>query len=376
MNYFASSNNICIFVVHIKSAPTRMKKYFVVFACLASFFPLLVSGQDIHFSQFNLTPLIINPAQAGAYKNMDIILNYKTQWASIASPYVDYNTAYKTMMVAYDQRINQKKWKTKWLSTGVNLSNDKAGDGKMKTMQANGYFGYHTQLSLRSTLGGALVAGFAHRSIDYRPYAWDEQYVNGAYDPLAQSNEPTNVNNKFGYPDVGAGVLYQYNKGQMYTTANEMVIVHSGLAVTHLNKPKYGFYSTSEKLYPKWTGHADALIGIKNTNVSLMPGFIYMHQGPSAEILPGCYFRYMLRAESRFTGFVKGASIMVGTLLRVKDAFIPSVQFEMAEYTIGISYDMNVSGLKSATSGKGGFEISLRYGTPNPFLFKSAASFQ
>ena len=67
---------------------------------------------------------------------------------------------------------------------------------------------------------------------------------------------------------------------------------------------------------------------------------------------------------------------MVGTHLRFKDAFIPSVQLEVAEYTLGFSYDMNVSGLKSATSGKGGFEISLRYGNPNPFLYKSAASFQ
>ena len=111
-----------------------------------------------------------------------------------------------------------------------------------------------------------------------------------------------------------------------------------------------------------------------------MPGFIYMQQGPSSEIYPGCFFRYLLREESKYTGYVKGASIMIGTHLRTStinsDAFIPSVQLEVAEYTIGISYDMNISGLKTASSGKGGFEISLRYGNPNPFLYKSAASFQ
>ena len=163
----------------------------------------------------------------------------------------------------------------------------------------------------------------------------------------------------------------------MYSTANDMFIIHSGLALFHLNKPKYSFYGNAdEKLYVKVIGHVDAIIGIKNTNLALVPGFLYMGQGPSHEILPGCYFRYMLREESKFTGYVKGASIMVGTHLRIKDAFIPSIQLEVAEYTLGISYDMNVSGLKSATSGKGGFEISLRYGNPNPFLYKSAASFQ
>ena len=345
-----------------------MKKYSLIFICF-SLVALVAHAQDIHFSQYNLTPMLINPGQAGAYKAQQAIINYKSQWTSIDKD------AYKTMMLSYDARLKQKQWKTKWLAAGVNLFNDKAGDGNMKTMQANGYFGYHTQTSDKSTLGGCLSVGFAQRSIDYTKLTWDEQYINGAFDPAAQSNEPTGVN-KFGYPDFGLGVLYQYTKGQMYSTANDMVIIHTGLGITHLNAPKYSYYGTDEKLYTKVIGHLDALVGIKNTNFSVLPGLLYMSQGPASEILPGCYFRYMLREESKFTGFVKGASIMFGTHLRVKDAFIPSVQFEMAEYTIGISYDMNVSGLKTATAGKGGFEISLRYGNPNPFLYKSAASFQ
>ncbi len=348
-----------------------MKKYLLVvpFFCLCILFS--ASGQDIHFSQYNLTPLLVNPAQAGAYKALEVTANYKSQWSSI-SP----NAPYQTMMLSYDGRFNQKKWKTRWLALGVNLFNDKAGDGGMRTMQGNISFGYHTQLSQKSTLGGCLVGGYAMRSIDYSKLTWDEQYVNGAYNPSASSNEPVS-SGSYGFADFGLGVLYQYTKGQMYSSANDMVIVHVGAAATHLNSPQYSFYANSKQtLYPKITGHFEALIGIKNSNLSLIPGLIYNHQGPSSEVLPGCYFRYMLKEESKFTGYVKGASIMIGTHYRVKDAFIPSVQFEMAEYTIGISYDFNVSNLTTATSAKGGFEISLRYGNPNPFLFKSAASFQ
>lgn len=351
-----------------------MKKYFVVASFLLSTFPFSAIGQDIHFSQYNLTPLVINPAQAGAYKNFEVIANYKSQWTSI-SP-----NAYKTIMLAADGRLMQKKWKTSWLGTGINLFQDKAGEGSMKTMQANISFGYHTQLNDNNVLGGCLLAGFAGRSIDYSKLTWDEQYdpnsTGGVNTSLPSGEESLQGKNKFGYPDFGLGILYQFNKGQMYSTANDMIIIHAGLALTHLNKPKYSYYGSDEKLYMKTVGHLDALIGVKNTNLAIAPGFLYMGQGPSGEFLPGMYFRYMLREESKFTGFVKGASIMVGTHLRIKDAFIPSVQLEIAEYTLGISYDMNVSGLKSATSGKGGFEISLRYGNPNPFLYKSAASFQ
>ncbi|MEK6614582.1 MAG: PorP/SprF family type IX secretion system membrane protein [Bacteroidota bacterium] len=349
-----------------------MKKYFIIGAFLLSTFSFSAFGQDIHFSQYNLTPLIINPAQAGAYKNIEAILSYKSQWTSI-SP-----NAYKTVMLAYDQRMMQKKWKTSWLTGGINLFQDKAGDGNMKTMQGNIAFGYHTMLNDKNVFGGALFAGFAQRSIDYSALTWDEQYQNGVFDPInnPSGEVPLQNNNKFGYPDFGLGILYQYNKGQRYSTGNSMVNIHAGLSLFHLNTPTYSYYSSGEKIYMKVLGHADALIGIKRTNLAIAPGFLYMGQGPSSEILPGCYFRYMLREESQFTGFVKGASIMIGTHLRLKDAFIPSVQLEVAEYTIGLSYDTNVSGLKSATSGKGGFEIHLRYGNPNPFLYKSAASFQ
>jgi type IX secretion system PorP/SprF family membrane protein len=347
-----------------------MKKYFAAGAFVLSV--LAVFGQDIHFSQYNLTPLIINPANAGASKKFEAIANYKSQWTSI-SP-----NAYKTINIATDGRLLQKKWKTRWLAAGLNIFSDKAGEGSMKTLQGTASLGYHTQLNDKNVLGGCLEAGYASRSIDYTQLTWDEQYQNGTYNAAnASGEELLQGKSKFGYPDFGLGLLYQYNKGQMYSTANDMVMVHVGLALHHLNAPKYSFYgSPDEQLYTKVVGHADALIGVKNTNLAVLPGILYMKQGPSTEILPGVYFRYMLREESKFTGYVKGAAILIGTHMRVKDAFIPSVQLEIAEYTIGLSYDMNVSGLKSATTGRGGFEISLRYGNPNPFQYRSAASFQ
>lgn len=346
-----------------------MRKYFLIPSVFCSLFALSAFGQDIHFSQFNLTPLLVNPAHTGAYKSLDVIASYKSQWSSI-SP-----NAYKTAMLAFDQRFMQKKWRTSWLAAGGTLFNDKAGDGNMKTIQGNISLAYHTQLSDKHTLGGALLAGFAQKSIDFSRLTWDEQYSNGVFDPNAQSNEPGGAT-KISYPDFGLGILYQYNKGQLYSTANDMIIVHAGLAITHLNRPNSSYYNANEKLYMKITGHADAIIGVKGTNFAFVPGVLYMSQGPATEILPGCFFRYMLREESKFTGYIKGASIMLGTHMRIKDAFIPAIQIEMAEYTLGLSYDLNISGLKSATSGKGGFEISLRYSNPNPFLYKSAASFQ
>jgi len=46
----------------------------------------------------------------------------------------------------------------------------------------------------------------------------------------------------------------------------------------------------------------------------------------------------------------------------------------MDNYTLCISYDTNISTLTAATTGRGGFEICLRFGAPNPFLYQNAKS--
>jgi type IX secretion system PorP/SprF family membrane protein len=336
-----------------------MKKKFIGILFLVCVLRLSSFGQDIHFSQFSFTPLLVNPAQVGAYKMHQVILNYKSQWTTIQPD------AYKTMMLSYDGRIMQKKWRTKWIGAGVTISNDKAGEGNMKTMQANAFVGYHVQLNSQNYLGAGLQGGFSQRSIDHTKLLWEQQT-----DPNINNLA---IDNKYGYPDVGLGVLYQYRKGQVYSKDNNMMIIRVGLSISHLNRPTYSYLGSGEKLYAKFAGHVDALIGVKRTGFALMPGFLYMHEGPASEIFPGSYFRYTIGDPSKSNG--KGTAIMIGTHFRVKDAFIPSMQFEYAEYTLGISYDMNISGFKSATSGKGGFEIALRYGIYPP-TNKSSASFK
>lgn len=342
----------------------------VLLMLFISLFNAASFGQDVHLSQYHLTPLLINPAQAGAYTNFELIANYKTQWTSI------YPNTFKTIMFTYDGYVIPKKWRKKRLAAGLNIFNDRGGMGNMSTTQANASIGYHARLSSQSMLGAALLGGFYQRNIKYGSFAWDEQYQNGAYNPAHPTGEASSQNDQsIISPDVGAGILYQYTKREKYTGANDLLVIHAGLALFHVNRPQYSFYGFPEKLYEKKVCHADVLFGLKNTGFAVMPGFIYMSQGPSSEIYSGCFLRYKLQEQLKFTGLVKSTSFVVGTHVRAGDAIIPSFQLEMGDYTIGISYDVNISGLRTATSGKGGFEIGLRYGNLSQFMYKSAASF-
>jgi len=83
-------------------------------------------------------------------------------------------------------------------------------------------------------------------------------------------------------------------------------------------------------------------------------------------------FRYQLKESAKITGFVKGSSISAGAYYRNQDAIIATILYEVSQYSVGVSYDVNLSGLRTASNGNGGFEISLRYVSPNPFLYSKS----
>ena len=112
------------------------------------------------------------------------------------------------------------------------------------------------------------------------------------------------------------------------------------------------------------------------TSFSILPNLILLKQGPSTEINVGALIRYSIREESKYTGFLKETALFFGVFSRTGDALIPTVMFEVANYSVGFSYDINTSDLKDATGGNGGVEISLRFINPNPFKYGKGSRFQ
>jgi type IX secretion system PorP/SprF family membrane protein len=333
---------------------------------LASFicFTFLATAQDIHFSQFWMAPLIQNPAMAGAEYDMQAGLNYKDQWKSVETPY-------KTINASYDMALSKQDKKDGFWAGGINVFSDKAGDSEMGTLQANLSFAYHLYISDKSKLGLGVMGGFVQRSINYSSLKWGSQYNGYNYDSSLPAGEPLGVTS-ISYVDLGTGLVWTYDKGEKYMTGNDQVKATAGVAVFHPHQPDYSFYKTGEKLNMKYVAHANVLIGVGNSLLSIVPGFIYYRQGSASELLAGSMFRYLLKAESQYTGFITGSALSFGAHFRTRDAFIASMLLEMGSYSLGVSYDLNTSDLNTASSGRGGIEISLRFLNPNPFLSKSS----
>ncbi len=317
-------------------------------------------AQDPHFSQYRMTSLMVNPGNAGFNYNLRAAANYRQQWKSVATPF-------STSAFSFDMNTSKKKNNKGSIGVGLQFLNDKAGDAKMGMTQGNINVSGILQLDEKSKLSLGLMGGFGQRTIDYSALRWENQYQNGAFDANNTTGENLGSNSTT-YMDAGAGFVWQYGKDPGYITQNNGVKVNFGASVSHFGLPSTSYFGSSiEKMNTKFIAHGSVEFGKENTNLTFIPEFYFVQQGPQREILIGNVFRYLINEGSKVTGFVKSSAVSLGVNYRVKDALITSIMLEYANYSVGFSYDINISSLSTSSNSRGGFEIALRFVTPNPF---------
>lgn len=340
---------------------TATKVLTITAAALLSFGSM--QAQDMHFSQFYMSPLNQNPAMAGAAFDVEATLNYKEQWKSIGTPF-------KTIGASYNARLNKRRMVKGIWGGGVNVFSDKAGDSQMGTTNMHAATAYHWFLNSYHTLGIGVSGGFGQRSIKYDALQWGNQYDGSSYNPALGSGEVGGLA-AFGFGDFGAGIVWGYNNptGYKQVTDNHDHKFNLGASIYHGHRPGLSFYNDKNvKVHAKYVLHGNGVFSVKNSNLAWVPGFFVYMQGPATQYYAGLMARYKLTQDSKFTGFQKGSAISIGGYMRARDAFVAATMLEFSHFAIGLSYDVTTSKLVTANTGRGGLELALRYVTPNPFV--------
>lgn len=354
-----------------------MKFNVIVFSSLLYFFQVNVYAQDFHFSQFNENPSLINPALTGASSVLRASLVYKDQWRSVTTPYTTYG-------FSFESKFKTSNWETvdprrsmtfkksyNRMAGGISVYNDKAGVAKMGTFQTNLSLAMFFPLSNVSSLSLGLQGSFVQRKVDANRLIYPSQYNGTTYDANLASGEIYTQQN-FIYPELGAGIVWSYGHNEKSIAANNQFKSLIGFSTYHINQPKQNFIgsTTSDRLYRKYVFHGNVLIGIPNSMVAIVPSWLAQFQGPTKEIVAGMMIKYYMSDDSKYTGLKQRSAIGVGFYYRSADAFITNLLIEKGKYAVGFSYDINASGLTRASKSRGGFEITLRMVTPNPFLYQ------
>ena len=339
-----------------------MKRILFIAVLLALIVPQS-KAQDIHFSQYFHTPLIVNPAFTGVFGgDQRAMLIYRNQWSSVATPY-------KTFGGSFDTRMFDKRNGNFSLGTGLGVYKDVAGDSDFGITNVVLSLSGIIQINDKQHFTVGAQGGFEQRSINNTDLIWDSQYNGSGFDPDLSSQENTNYGQGVNGGDLNVGVGWVYSESKKSIVANDVFAIKFGAVYQHLTQQNLDFGGTTDKLYSKLAFHGESNLSVSSTNFSLRPSFLYQKQGPSQEIMVGSLFRYAFGHDSQYTGLMNQTALFFGLHARLGDALIPSVGYEIANWKITASYDANMSGLSTVSNGVGGFEISLIFVNPNPFNY-------
>lgn len=314
-----------------------------------------VSAQDIHFSQFYMSPLNLNPALTGVMNcNTRFVANYRNQWASALGA-----NAYNTYSASYDQKVPVGR--SDYFGIGASFFGDVAGASRFGTQHGGLSLSYSKKMGGYRKKSHYLVIGaeaaLANRGIRQDNLQWGSQHDgNGGFDASLPTNENIDRYN-FLWGDISAGILW-------FSVLDKNTNFYIGGAFHHLNQPNQSFYPGSfEPLDGRFTFHAGGQVLIRN-RISLLPNVVAMFQGPHREFNLGSSLRFAMGNRASDQSWQAGAWARVGRQqdggVHV-DAIVLATRFDYEEYGLGFSYDINVSSLSAATRGNGAFEFSLVY---------------
>lgn len=302
-------------------------------------------AQDIHFSQFYEAPLLRNPSLAGIFTgDIRAQVVYRDQWNSFTNAYRSgsFNGEYKMPVGSSDD----------FLTIGLQMLYDKAGTVALTSTHLLPALNYHKALSSDRNmyLSVGFMGGLVQKSIDRSKITTDNQFVGGAYNP-AVANGETFANATYHYLDGSVGASFNSSFGE----ENENNLFF-GIAYHHLNRPSNSFYrSANAALHPKWVYSGGVKFQV-NEQAFFNLQADYSKQGTATEIIGGALYGYKIGDPENPDYTLYG-----GLFMRFKDALIPAMKIDYNPFSIGLSYDVNISQLKTASQGRGGFELSVTY---------------
>lgn len=312
---------------------------------------MVVRAQDIHFSMYNLSPLSMNPANTGNYNgDWRIMGNYRSQWKEISKAYNTYSIGGDVNVYPFNQNV----------AGGIYFISDKSG-GNLNVNKIFVSGAIHKKLAgFKISIG--IQPGVVIKSIDFNSHTFPNQlnWNTGQFDNSLANNESYN-RQRLVYFDLNTGfnISYRFKK----------IEPEIGGSNFHLNMPNESFYVQKNKL-PIRQIYFGSLRYYLSNRFAVVPNTVVNITTKANDWIFGLNLEYTLSKTTFFENKLFGGFMWRKGVNRISDAAIVNVGLKYSNYTIGFSYDINVSPLKTATDYKGAYEIALIYTGKNTRLHK------
>ena len=192
-----------------------MKKIITLISIILVSTPVL--AQDPIYTQYFMVPQTINPSFTAFMETTSAGVIHRSQWPDakikINSNYAFLNTWVESLNSGF----------------GVNFLSQRESFTDYSLTQINGSYTYRVQLSDDWYFHPALEIGYGRKSYGFQNLILEDQLNIETGNINSVSIDPLGANNKAGYFDIGAGVLFNNEYGWI------------GASLRHLNKPNISF---------------------------------------------------------------------------------------------------------------------------------------
>lgn len=311
-----------------------------------------VSAQDNYLSQLTEMPMMRNPSLPGLLKdcNNQFTAAYRTQWQSVTVPY---RTGVANLEMRFNHPLDVPNQEENYWSGGLQAMYDQAGSIAYNNFQLAAAGIYNNRLFENVYLRSGGMLSYQTTRFDPTKATWDSEFSNGEY-----------------RPGTNSGSIYFTQKHQWNLSIG--VVAHN---IVHFQvkdnwQPEWYAGVGVYQAFGKKTGIPDSIKGFTSRfaftsgltipigySTTLSALFDYNVQGVNG-LLKSVNFN-----RTDFGVFINYSAKLVaiggGCLIRWDDAIVPKIKLLFNRYNIGASYDINLSQLKVASSGRGAFEVTL-----------------
>ena len=316
---------------------------------VAMLFTGALKAQDVHFTQYFTSPLTLNPATTGLVdEDLRLAADFRQQWSSVSPhPYV-------TGTLSYDMALLKGKLpEGDALGIGIMGLYDKSGSGGLTNTTVGLSLAYHKAFGYDRLqhISFGLQANYVMKSLDFASLTFEDMNVPGS--GLIGSTHENFTSSTLSYADFNGGLMYS---GKV----TDHVTCYAGYSYYHLTQPVETFLSNeNHQIHARQTAYLGASVEM-NANTVLYASGLYQSQAAATEVLLGAAVGFVLNPGHDME-FQKNTIFYVGGWYRYGDAVAPYVGIEWSKMRIGFSYDVNISSFTPATTGVGGYELSLMY---------------
>ena len=297
-----------------------------------SFLSFDIKAQDIHFSMFDLDPLLFNPAYSGFFDaSARFGAVYRNQWASVSTPF---QTVSATAEVAFARSQRNRNG----FNGGLWVSNDRAGTLGYGSTTASAILSYFQGLGD----GSNIISAGLEAGVGQVGFSTDGIEMTDGAESFSRT--------KVLYPTLGAGLAW-------YCQISDVLYTKLGASLRNINEPdiSYTGMSADTRLSRRFNIYGRAEWRFID-DWGLLPVIGYQRQRNFNELVYGCDVRWYLNEEPH-----SYMAFSAGIIGRHADAAAINLAVLWRDWTFAFCYDANVSRLASASHTIGAFEVGIVY---------------